>query len=77
MQQGKCELLKLVPVPKTISTEDGWKFHLDITQQIYEATDGSNVGLVEVLHLISLKREERNAELFPDFQVLEWTNVNC
>lgn len=75
LQQGKCEILKLVPIPKTICTEDGWEFHLDIAQQLYETADGSNIGLLEVLHLLSLRGEERNAELFPNFQVLEWTNI--
>lgn len=70
---GKDEVLATIPIPTRITTEDGWEFELVLDELSYEAEDGSNVALVKVLELILMNPQERNNDMFPQFQVVEWT----
>jgi len=62
-----------VPLPTWITTEDGWDFLLrNRNSNLLVAADGCNVGLHQVLDLISQSPIERENDPFPSFTVREW-----
>lgn len=73
---GNDEVLATIPIPTRIVTEDGWEFKLVLDEFSYEAEDGSNVALVKVLELMLMNPQERNNDMFPQFQGKEWLLVS-
>ncbi len=60
-------------IPTWIQSEDGWDFLLKQEgDTLLIAADGSNWALVDVMRLMTLSPEEREEEMFANFQVKEW-----
>lgn len=77
---GNNNVLTSVPIPKVIETEDGWKFTLvlsnepfDEPEPMYESEDGSGIELIKVLELMLMTPRVRADDMFPEFEIIEWT----
>lgn len=74
LQAGDRQNLQLLPLPKTILTEDGFEFTLSDSRRAFEAGGDLIIELEEVLELMSLSCKNRSQELLPDFRVKTWTS---
>ena len=72
LREDNLQILQSFPIPKTIHTEDGYKFILSSCRKEFIAKGDLIIGLEEVLKLMSLTYKERTEEIFPYFSINEW-----